>query len=92
MNKLIIFLLLVIPSSAVVTVSAWCGINDFTALASANQRFQDMATQRASNKELFIIANRVNTHRLDVGFDSSWILISGIVAALGIQEITEADK
>lgn len=92
MKRLILFLLLVVPGSAVVVASAWWGINDFMVLVKANQRFQELATQGASERELFVIAHRENTHRLNVGFDGTWILLGGILAGIGILGMTQVDK
>ena len=57
LRRAILFLLLVVPGSAAVVASAWWGINDFAALEHANQRFQKLATQGASERELFVIAH-----------------------------------
>jgi hypothetical protein len=84
LRTLILFLLLVLPGSAVVVVSAYWGINDFIALVAANQRFEALATQGATQRELFIVAHRENTHRINVGFDGTWILLGGILAGIGI--------
>jgi hypothetical protein len=67
-----------------VVVSAYWGINDFIALVAANQRFEALATQGATQRELFIVAHRENTHRINVGFDGTWILLGGILAGIGI--------
>jgi len=92
MKTLILLLLLVVPGSAVVVASTWWGINDYIALVNANQRFQKLATQGASQRELFIIAHQENTHRINVGFDGTWILLGGILAGMGILGIVQKGK
>ncbi len=92
MKTLILFLLLVVPGSAVVVASTCWGINDYIALVNANQRFQQLATQGAGQRELFIIAHQEDTHRINVGFDGTWILLGGILAGMGILGIVEKDK
>jgi hypothetical protein len=92
MKTLILLLLLVVPGSAVVVASTWWGINDYIALVNANQRFQKLATQGAGQRELFIIAHQEDTHRINVGFDGTWILLGGILAGMGILGIVEKDK
>lgn len=87
LRNLILFLLLVLPGSAVVVVSAYWGINDFIALVQANQRFNQLATQGANQRDLFVMAHRENTHRINVGFDGTWIVLGGILAGIGIQGI-----
>ena len=82
-RNLILFLLLVVPESIVVVASAWWGVNDFIALVDANQRFQKLANSGASERELFIMAHRENTHRLNVGFDGTWMILGGILASIG---------
>ncbi len=91
MKTLILFLLLVVPGSAVVVASTWWGINDYIALVNANQRFQKLATQGAGQRELFIIAHQEDTHRINVGFDGTWILLGGILAGMGILGIVQRD-
>lgn len=91
-RNLILFLLLVVPGSAVVVISAWWGINDFIALVEANQRFQQLADRGAGQRELFILAHRENTHRINVGFDGTWLLLGGILAGIGIQGMVRGDK
>lgn len=92
MKKRILFLLLVVPGSAVVAASSWWGFNDFIALVNANQRFQERANQGASERELFILPHRENTHRVNVGFDGTWIVLGGILAGMGILGIVQIDK
>jgi hypothetical protein len=92
MKSLILLLLLVFPGSAVVVASTWWGINDYIALVNANQRFQKLATQGAGQRELFIIAHQEDTHRINVGFDGTWILLGGILAGMGILGIVQRDK
>jgi hypothetical protein len=89
---LILFLLLVLPGSAVVVASAYWGINDFSALVEANQRFSTLVTQGASQRDLFVIAHRENTHRINVGFDGTWILLGSILAGIGIVGIVQVNK
>ena len=72
--------------------SAWWGVNDFVALVNANQAFQKLATTGGNQRELFIIAHRENTHRLNVGFDGTWMLLGGIIAGIGILGMTQRDK
>lgn len=91
-RRLILFLLLVVPGSVAVVASTWWGINDFIALINANQRFQKLATQGASQSELFVMAHRENTHRINVGFDGTWILLGGILAGIGILGMVQVDK
>ncbi len=88
-RTLILFILLVVPGSAVVVASAWWGINDYMALVDANQRFQQLVTEKANQSELFVMAHRENTHRINVGFDGTWILLGGILAGMGILGITQ---
>lgn len=83
-RTLILFLLLVVPGSAVLVASTWWGINDFIALVNANQRFQELANQGANQRDLFVMAHQEDTHRLNVGFDGTWILLGGILAGMGI--------
>lgn len=92
MKKLILFSLLVVPGSITVLASTWWGINDFMALTNANQAFQKSATTGASQRELFIIAHRENTHRLNVGFDGTWMLLGDILAGIGILGTTQTDR
>lgn len=92
MKKLILFLLLVVPGGAVAIASSWWGITDFMALVDANQRFRELADRGANQRELFVMAHRENTHRINVGFDGTWILLGGILAGMGILGIAQADK
>lgn len=92
LGTIILFLLLVLPGSAVVVVSAYWGVNDFMALVEANQRFNELATKGASQRDLFIIAHRENTHRINVGFDGTWIVLGGILAGIGIHGMVRGDK
>ena len=91
-RKLILFVLLVVPGSAVAIASAWWGINDFKALTAANQNFQKLADRGASQSELFVMAHRENTHRINVGFDGTWLLLGGILAGMGILGMVQVDK
>jgi hypothetical protein len=92
MKRLILLILLVIPGSVVVVASSWWGVNDFVALVNANQRFQQLANQGAGQRELFILAHKEDTHRINVGFDGTWILLGGILAGMGILGILQIDK
>lgn len=89
-RSLILFFLLVIPGSAVVAASTWWGINDFMALVKANQQFQKLASSGATQRELFIMAHQENTHRINVGFDGTWIILGGILAGMGVLGITDS--
>ncbi len=92
MKRLILLILLVIPGCVVVVASSWWGVNDFVALVNANQRFQQLANQGAGQRELFILAHNEDTHRINVGFDGTWILLGGILAGMGILGILQIDK
>ena len=91
-RNLILFLLLVIPGGAVAIASTWWGINDFKALTAANQNFHKLAVRGASQSELFVMAHRENTHRINVGFDGTWILLGGILAGIGILGMAQIDN
>lgn len=91
-EKVILFVLLVVPGTAAAIASAWWGINDFKALMAANQNFQKLAERGGSQSELFVMAHRENTHRINVGFDGTWVLLGGILAGIGILGIVEVDK
>lgn len=88
-RRAILFLLLVVPGSAAVITSTWWGINDFAALEKANQNFDKLVSQGASQKELFIASHRENTHRINVGFDGTWIALGAILAGMGILGIAQ---
>ncbi len=92
MKRLTLLILLVIPGSLVVVASSWWGLNDFIALVNANQRFQQLANQGAGQRELFIMAHKEDTHRINVGFDGTWILLGGILAGMGILGILQTNK
>lgn len=89
-RSIILFFLLIVPGCAVVTASAWWGINDFMALVNANQQFQKLANSGASERELFVIAHQENTHRINVGFDGTWIILGGILAGMGVLGIVDS--
>lgn len=89
-RSLILFFLLIVPGFAVVTASTWWGINDFMALVKANQQFQKLANSGANQRELFILAHQENTHRINVGFDGTWIMLGGILAGMGVLGITDS--
>jgi hypothetical protein len=91
-RKIILFLLLVLPGSAVVVASTYWGMGDYMALVAANQRFTESAKQGASQRDLFILAHRENTHRINVGFDGTWILLGGILAGMGILGIVQENR
>jgi hypothetical protein len=91
-RRLILFLLLVVPGCLVVVASTWWGINDFIALVNANQRFQKLASSGATQRELFVIAHQENTHRINVGFDGTWIILGGILTGMGILGITQVER
>lgn len=92
MPKIILFFLLVLPGSAVMAFYTYWGIRDYTALVSANQRFTELANKGVSQRELFILAHRENTHRINVGFDGTWILLGGILAGMGILGIVQENR
>lgn len=85
LQNIILLVFLVLPGSTAVALSTYWGINDFIALVNANQQFESIVKQGASQRELFIVAHRENTHRVNVGFDGTWILLGGILAGMGIQ-------
>lgn len=91
-RRLILFLLLVLPGSAVVLLFTYWGIRDYMVLVSANQRFTELANQGSSQRDLFILAHRENTHRINVGFDGTWILLGGILAGIGILGIVQDNR
>ena len=92
LRTLILFLLLVVPGSAIVVVSAYWGIRDNMALVAANQRFNELVTKGASQRDLFVMAHRENTHRINVGCDGTWIVLGGILAGIGIHGMVRVDK
>lgn len=65
-----------------IIASAFWGIQDYTALVQANQRLERSATT-VSERQFQLLAHRENTHRINVGFDGTWLLLSGILAAVG---------
>jgi hypothetical protein len=91
-RKIILFLLLILPGSAVVAIFTYWGCRDYMALVAANQRFTKLANQGASQRDLFIVAHRENTHRINVGFDGTWILLGGILAGMGILGIVQENR
>lgn len=91
-RKIILFLLLILPGSAVVLVFTYWGIRDYTALVAANQRFTEVVNKGASQRDLFILAHRENTHRINVGFDGTWMLLGGILAGMGILGMVEENR
>jgi len=92
LRTIILFSLLVLPGSAVVIVFTYWGIRDYTALVAANQRFTELVNEGASQKDLFILAHRENTHRINVGFDGTWMLLGGILTGMGILGIVQENR
>lgn len=92
LRRLILILLLVLPGSTVVVASTYWGIRDYTALVAANQSFSELAKKGVSQRELFIAAHRENTHRINVGFDGTWIVLGGILAGMGILGIVQENR
>ncbi|MBO3459064.1 hypothetical protein G4P69_10205 [Aetokthonos hydrillicola CCALA 1050] len=89
---MILFVLIVLPGYAATFVSTYWGINDFIALVAANRQFDALVKQGAGQRELFIIAHRENTHRINVGFDGTWILLGSILAGVGVQKMMRNSK
>jgi hypothetical protein len=83
-RNVLLFLLLVVPGVASFGLGGWWGVNDFIALTEANQQFDQLVRQSATQEELFVAAHRENTHRINVGFDGTWMLLGGIWAGIGI--------
>ena len=92
LRKVILVLLLVVPGSATVIASTWWGVNDFAALVKANQHFDQLVSRGASQKDLFIASHRENTHRINVGFDGTWIVLGSILTGMGILGIVQTQN
>ncbi len=87
MKNLVFLSLLVIPGCAGAILSGYWGYADWLKLAAAERNFQQLASAKASQRELFIAAHRENTHRLNVAAEGVWIglgLIAAGVGAIGI--------
>ncbi|MEA5596219.1 hypothetical protein [Rivularia sp. UHCC 0363] len=92
LKRAILFLLLVVPGSAAVIASTWWGINDFSALEKANRNFDKLVSEGADQKELFIASHKENTHRINVGFDGTWVALGGILISMGILGIAQTQN
>ncbi|NJK36529.1 MAG: hypothetical protein HC835_14395 [Oscillatoriales cyanobacterium RM2_1_1] len=89
-RSLTLLLLVVFPGAAVVGLSAYWGfVLDFPALVVANQRFESLVQQGAGQQDLFIAAHREQTHRMNVGFDGTWLVLGMLIMGVGIHGIAQ---
>jgi len=63
----------------VVGISAYWGFFDFIRLSQANQKLQKSALE-LSDREFQYLLSREQTHRINVGFEGTWLLMGiGII-------------
>lgn len=88
MKKILLFFLLVVPGVLGVGVSAYWAYWDFLALSQPDQHFQELVSQGASERELFIAVHRGNVHRINVAAEGVWMGMGAILAGMGILGLT----
>ncbi|MGL5083965.1 MAG: hypothetical protein ACRC8A_20970 [Microcoleaceae cyanobacterium] len=87
-RSLLLFFLVIVPGVAVTGFSAYWGfVLDFPALVGANQQFEALVQQNADQQALFVAAHRENTHRLNVGFDGTWMVLGILIMGVGVHGI-----
>jgi hypothetical protein len=91
MKNFVFFTLLVIPGFTGVILSSYWGYADFIKLTEAEHNFQQLVTQKANHRELFIAAHRENIHRLNVAAEGVWIGLGLITAGVGIIGMIQRD-
>lgn len=70
---------------AVISISAYWGAFDYFMLSKANQRIQEEALE-LSEREFWLLLSREEAHRINVGFDGTWLLLGGIIVLLSNRE------
>lgn len=84
MKKVILVILLVLPGTLGIGVSSYWAYFDNIALNKADEYFQELVQQGASDRELFITAHRTNTHRLNVAIEGVWLGLGFILVGMGL--------
>lgn len=92
MKKIILLILLVLPGTLGIGVSSYWAYFDNIALNKADQYFEELVRQGAGERELFIVAHRTNTHRLNVAIERVWLGLGCILVGIGILGITSDRK
>ena len=69
---------------AIIMISSTWGIADYLALDQANQKLRESAVELPEREFRFVLS-REEAHRINVGFEGTWLLMGVIVVVLSNQ-------
>lgn len=82
MMRKLVALIIILSGLSTITVSAYWGSMDYIALVNATNLIEEKA-KSGDSKGLELIKFRSDAHRLNVGFEGTWMVLGGIVTSLG---------
>lgn len=88
LHRTILFSTLIIPGIAVVVVSTYWFVRDYTTLINAENYAETLFQQASSTtKQLDRAYHVALRHRINVFADGTWGLLGGIITAIGISGV-----
>ena len=84
MGRIVLALGIVLPGIVGVVVFSYYTLIDWAALEQAYQALELAAQQSADLNTLFVRATQQNIHRINVFAEGVWVLLSAILAAIGL--------
>jgi hypothetical protein len=91
MKKFAFFTLLIVPGLTGALLSGYWGYADWIRLTEAERNFQQLAANKADQRQLFIAAHRENIHRLNVAAEGVWIGLGLITTGIGMLGIIDRE-
>lgn len=79
---------LIVPGIAGVVIFGYYGLVDWAALDAAYQDYDSLRQTTTDLSALFVANAQQMNHRINVFAEGVWVLLSAILAAIGIHGIT----
>ena len=83
-RALLLVLLIILPGIAGSAIFGYFALIDWDALQKAYSQFEVIAQSNADFQSLFVAEARQNIHRINLLAEGVWMLLSTILAAIGI--------
>jgi len=84
MRRLMLILLLIVPSVVAMAAFGYFALQDWAALQPAYEEFREARAGGADARDLFIAWGTQDIHRVNLAADGAWFLLAAIVFAIGV--------
>lgn len=87
LRSVLLIAIAIIPGIAGVTIFGLASLNDWVQLNLAYSAFEKVISQSSRLEQIYTAQSIQNIHRINLFADGTWTLLSGILAAVGVQGI-----